>query len=109
MKIVDGADVWMVELRAELGFAFKPPEVSGLLGQLGRQDLDDDGPLKLSVKRFINCSLAAGSYLLDDLVMINLGTDHIERGNGKVSANSLKMNAYPKMVADRCKADEKGR
>ena len=72
VKIVDRADVRMVELRAELSFAFKAFEVCRLLRQLRRQDLDHHRTMKLGIESFIDRSLAARPYFFENFVLIDL-------------------------------------
>ena len=76
MKIVDRADVRVIELRAELSLAFEAFEVGRFLGKLGREDLDDDGPVELGVESLVNRPLAARADLFEDLVLVNLRTNH---------------------------------
>src|ERR1035437_29103 len=80
MKIVDGTNVRVVELGAELGFAFEAFEVGGSMRQLGREHLDDDCPMEFGVKGLIDCSLAARTDLFEDLILVNLGTNHKNAG-----------------------------
>ena len=80
VKVVDRADVWVVELRAELSFAFESFEVRGLSRQFRRQHLDNDRPVKLGVESLVNCTLAARADLFLDLVLVNLRTNHNDCG-----------------------------
>ena len=63
VKIVDRADVRVIELRAKLGLAFESSEVCGLLRQFRRKDLDDDGTVQLRVEGLVDRSLSARADL----------------------------------------------
>ena len=76
VKIVDRADVRMVELRAKLSLTLKSFEIRGLRRQFRRQDLDDRGAIQLGVESLVNRALAAGADLFEDLVLVDLRTDH---------------------------------
>ena len=76
VKIVDRADVWVIELGAKLGFSFEASEVRGLLRQLGRENLDNDGAVELRVESLVDRPLAARADLFEYLVLVNLGTNH---------------------------------
>jgi hypothetical protein len=80
MKIVDGTNVRVIELGAELGFAFEAFEVGGPLRQLRREHLNDDCPVEFGVEGLIDCSLAARTDLFEDLILVNLGTNHKNAG-----------------------------
>ena len=76
MKVVDRTDVGMIELRAELGFAFEAFEVGCLYRQFRRKDLYYDSPVKLGVESPIDRPLSTLADLFLDLVLIDLRTDH---------------------------------
>src|SRR5687768_16467983 len=66
----------MVKLRAKLGLAFEAFEVRGLLRELGRKNLDHNRAVEFGVECLVNRPLAAGTDLFDNLVLVNLRTNH---------------------------------
>jgi hypothetical protein len=78
VEIVNCANIWVIELRAELGFAFETLEVCGLLRELRREDLYDNGAVELSVEGLVNRTLTTGTDLFQYFVLVDLRTDHKE-------------------------------
>ena len=76
MKAEDGADVWMVQRRRELGFAFEPSQVGSTVGQIRRQHLDARGAIECRVENLVNGALATFADFFDDTIMEEELPDH---------------------------------
>src|SRR6266480_4257514 len=66
--VVQYANVWMIQLRDRFRFALEPLLVYGISGELRRQNLDRDGPVKACVACTIHLSHPARSKRRNDLV-----------------------------------------
>ena len=100
VKIVDRADVRVVELGAELSFAFEAFEVCGLLSELRREDLDDDSAVELGVEGLIDRALAARADLFENLVLVDLRTNHKRMRHTDTRFEvPYEANGNPKLIA----------
>ena len=58
-------------------YALKAFEVGGFLGQLRRQNFNDNRPVEFHIPRFINCSLSARADFFKDFILVYLRANHI--------------------------------
>ena len=68
--VVDAADVGMGDLAGDADLAEEPLEASGVVLEVGRQELEGDGLAELQVVRAVDLAHAPLAALLDDPVAI---------------------------------------
>ncbi len=76
LDAVDRDDVGVFERGHRLGFALEAPALRGIPGRRLGQDLERNVAFQLAVTGSIHVAHAAGSQLLQDLVLIELLADH---------------------------------
>ena len=69
-ELVDGRDVRVVQPARGLRLLLEPAHAFGVLRERGRQHLDRDGPLELSVPRAADLAHASGAEEREDLVVV---------------------------------------
>src|SRR5438105_14388112 len=67
--LVDGNDVWMVEMSGRFGFGVKPLDGSWGSQVLGRNHLEGDEPIQAHLTRLIDHAHAASTDLTQQLVI----------------------------------------
>src|SRR6185369_11243388 len=80
MQTEDRADVWMIEGRRELGFAFETDEVGSTISQIRWKDFDDCGPIERRIDDFVNSALSAFTDFFDDAIMEEKLPEHRRMG-----------------------------
>src|SRR5438105_4791860 len=71
VKVIDRADIRMIELRTELRFALEPLKVRSLLSKLRRQYFDHHRAVQLGIERLVNRTLTARAYLFENFILID--------------------------------------
>src|SRR6185369_9509917 len=69
MQTEDRADVWVIQRRRELGFAFETNEVGSAVSEIRRDDFYDRGPVERRIDDLVNSTLSAFTDLFDDTIM----------------------------------------
>jgi hypothetical protein len=80
MQTEDRADVWMIERRRELGFAFETREVGSAVSEVRWEDFYDRGPIERRINDLVNSPLSTLTDLLDDTIMEEELPEHRRKG-----------------------------
>src|SRR6185369_14772935 len=76
----DRANVWMIQRRGELGFAFETNEVGSAVNEIRRDDFYDRGPVERRIDDLVNSSLSTLADLFDDTIMEEELPEHRRKG-----------------------------
>ena len=75
-KIVDGADIGMIQGRSSTSFAAKPLQSLGVVGNLIGKEFEGNGAAKVGVLGPVDDTHPATAELVDDAVMRDRLADH---------------------------------
>jgi hypothetical protein len=88
-RVVNGDDVFVLELGRRLSLGFKAADERFVRGALFVQDLERDGPLEGRIDREIDRPHSAGAELSLDLILAERSAASHRRGLGRLVGSAL--------------------